>query len=75
MKTQRVPPRLAAALGLLLGLALVATATAAPLPDSFSALVEHVQPAVVTIATTELQPPEEEVAQTTPGAPRGSPRV
>ncbi len=74
MKTQRVAPTLAAALGPLLGLALAATAHAAPLPDSFSALVEHVQPAVVTIATTELQAPEEEeVAQATPGAPRGSP--
>ena len=73
MKTQREFPTLAGALGLLVGLALAPPVQAAPLPDTFSALVEHVAPAVVTIATTELQAPEEEVAQATPGAPRGSP--
>ncbi|MEJ0069128.1 MAG: Do family serine endopeptidase [Pseudomonadota bacterium] len=47
---------------------------AVPMPDSFSPLVERVKPAVVTIATTELQPSSDEGAvPQPPTVPHGSP--
>jgi serine protease Do len=46
----------------------------APMPDSFATLIERVKPAVVTIATTELQPSSDEGAMPQPPTvPRGSP--
>jgi serine protease Do len=45
---------------------------AGPPPDSLSPLIERVRPAVVTIATTQLQAGEEEAVQA-PTVPHGSP--
>jgi serine protease Do len=63
------------ALGVALGLGGPAGAgRAAPMPDSFAPLVERVQLAVVTIATTELQPSsDEETVPQPPSGPHGSP--
>jgi serine protease Do len=57
-----------------LGTALAGAAAAAPMPDSFSPLIERVRPAVVTIATTQLQAAGEgDEAVQAPTVPRGSP--
>jgi serine protease Do len=62
-------------LGIALGLGAPAgVGRAAPMPDSFAPLVERVQPAVVTIATTELQASSDEgTVPQPPSGPHGSP--
>jgi serine protease Do len=62
------------ALGVMLAMIAPASGGAAPMPDSFAPLVERVQPAVVTIATTELQASsDEETVPQPPSGPHGSP--
>ncbi len=58
------------ALALAVGLG---AARAAPMPESFSPLIERVRPAVVTIATTQLQAADTEDAVRPPTVPHGSP--
>jgi serine protease Do len=51
-----------------------AASAAGPMPDSFAPLVERVQQAVVTIATTELQASsDEDTVPKPPSGPHGSP--